>query len=92
MWNGDYTLKNVKPMYNVFMENKHMYISFTKEEVDHIRHFIALHGDWRDRTINRLDDIFAYLNFPKDYIFTIEAYGTCVKETKLEQKQKLRIN
>ncbi len=64
-----------------------MYINFTKEEVEHIRHFIALNGDWRDRTINHLDDIFAYLNFPEDYIFTIEAYGTCVKAPKLEQKQ-----
>ena len=69
------------------MVNKHMYISFTKEEVDHIRNFIALHGDWQDKVINHLDDIFTYTDFPEDYILTVEAYGTCVKEPKLEQKQ-----
>ena len=69
-----------------------MYISFTKEEVDYIRNFISIHADWKDKVINRLYDIFAYLKFPEDYIFTIETYGTCIKEPKQEQKQILRKN
>jgi len=80
-----------KRVYNVSMVNKHTYISFTKEEVDHIRQFISLHGDWQDKIINHLDDIFAYIDFPEDHILTIEAYGACIKEPKQEQVQRSKI-
>lgn len=69
------------------MVNKHMYINFTKEEVDHIKSFISIHADWQDKVINRLYDIFDYIEFPKDHLLTIETHDTCNKEPMLEQKQ-----
>ena len=65
---------------------KHFF--FTKEEVDHIRDQISLHCHWNDKVMNKLDDLFQYMEFPEDYLLQVDAQPFLNREPKQELLQK----